>query len=58
MPERGLRPTTAEPYRWLLRLHLLPTFGDMDLDEIIGPRCGLDNKEAPGRWPGALCWSV
>ncbi|MFC4495818.1 tyrosine-type recombinase/integrase [Streptomyces ovatisporus] len=36
--ERGLSPTTAELYRRLLRLHILPTFGDLDLDEITSPR--------------------
>jgi integrase len=36
--ERGLRPTTAELYRRLLRLHILPTFGARDLDEITPPR--------------------
>ncbi len=35
--ERGLMPTTDELYRRLLRLHLLPTFGDKDLDEITAP---------------------
>ncbi|MGW2544990.1 tyrosine-type recombinase/integrase, partial [Kitasatospora sp. NPDC001574] len=32
--ERGLMPTTEELYRRLLRLHLLPTFGDLALAEI------------------------
>ncbi|MEJ8636297.1 site-specific integrase [Streptomyces sp. MS2.AVA.5] len=36
--ERRLSPTTDELYRRLLRLHLLPTFGGMDLDEITPPR--------------------
>ncbi|MFD8789946.1 tyrosine-type recombinase/integrase [Streptomyces vinaceus] len=36
--ERGLEETTDELYRRLLRLHLLPTFEDMDLDEITPPR--------------------
>jgi integrase len=36
--ERGLRPTTAELYRRLLRLHLLPFFGTLDVDEITAPR--------------------
>ncbi|MEU4681539.1 tyrosine-type recombinase/integrase [Streptomyces xinghaiensis] len=36
--ERGLAPTTVELYRRLLRLHLLPTFGPLDLDEITPPR--------------------
>lgn len=36
--ERGNRPTTVELYRRLLRLHLLPTFGELDLDEINAPR--------------------
>ncbi|MEU8921279.1 site-specific integrase [Kitasatospora sp. NPDC048545] len=35
--ERGLMPTTVELYRRLLRLHLEPTFGDLDLDEITPP---------------------
>jgi integrase len=35
--ERGLAPTTEELYRRLLRLHLLPTFGAVDLDEITPP---------------------
>ncbi|MFI9030280.1 tyrosine-type recombinase/integrase [Streptomyces sp. NPDC053560] len=36
--ERGLAATTDELYRRLLRLHILPTFGDRDLDEITAPR--------------------
>ncbi|SCK24845.1 Site-specific recombinase XerD [Streptomyces sp. WMMB 714] len=36
--ERGLRPTTAELYRRLLRLHLVPFFGTLDVDEITAPR--------------------
>ncbi|MCB5180269.1 tyrosine-type recombinase/integrase [Streptomyces antimicrobicus] len=36
--ERGLEETTDELYRRLLRLHILPTFEDMDLDEITPPR--------------------
>lgn len=32
--ERGLAPTSDELYRRLLRLHLLPTFQNKDLDEI------------------------
>jgi hypothetical protein len=36
--ERGLSPTTEELYRRLLRLHILPTFGALDLDEITSPR--------------------
>lgn len=36
--ERTLSATTAELYRRLLRLHLLPTFGGLDLDEITPPR--------------------
>ncbi|MBP0455999.1 tyrosine-type recombinase/integrase [Streptomyces montanisoli] len=36
--ERGLAPTTDELYRRLLRLHVLPTFGTVDLDEITAPR--------------------
>ncbi|PGH49547.1 site-specific integrase [Streptomyces sp. Ru87] len=36
--ERGLSATTAELYRRLLRLHILPAFGPMDLDEITPPR--------------------
>ncbi|MEU4892011.1 site-specific integrase [Streptomyces sp. NPDC044780] len=35
--ERGLSATTDELYRRLLRLHVLPAFGDMDLDEITPP---------------------
>jgi integrase len=35
--ERGLAPTTEELYRRLLRLHLLPTFRAVDLDEITPP---------------------
>jgi integrase len=36
--ERDLRPTTLELYRRLLRLHLAPTFGALDLDQITAPR--------------------
>ncbi|NJP47181.1 tyrosine-type recombinase/integrase [Actinacidiphila epipremni] len=36
--ERGLAPTSDELYRRLLRLHLLPTFQNMDLDEITPSR--------------------
>ncbi|MFF1507215.1 tyrosine-type recombinase/integrase [Streptomyces sp. NPDC058326] len=35
--ERGLSATTDELYRRLLRLHLLPFFGEVDLDEITPP---------------------
>ncbi|MEU5545512.1 tyrosine-type recombinase/integrase [Streptomyces sioyaensis] len=36
--ERGLSATTDELYRRLLRLHILPTFEALDLDEITAPR--------------------
>ncbi|MFE3946358.1 tyrosine-type recombinase/integrase [Streptomyces sp. NPDC059118] len=36
--ERGLSATSDELYRRLLRLHVLPTFEDLDLDEITAPR--------------------
>ncbi|MFJ2708004.1 tyrosine-type recombinase/integrase [Streptomyces sp. NPDC087428] len=36
--ERGLSATTDELYRRLLRLHLLPTYEGLDLDEITAPR--------------------
>ncbi|MEU9773533.1 site-specific integrase [Streptomyces sp. NPDC047968] len=36
--ERRLSPTTDELYRRLLRLHILPAFEDLDLDEITPPR--------------------
>ncbi|KAA6220917.1 site-specific integrase [Streptomyces albofaciens JCM 4342] len=36
--ERGLAATTDELYRRLLRLHVLPTFEGLDLDEITPPR--------------------
>jgi integrase len=36
--ERGLSATTDGLYRRLLRLHLLTTFGELDLDEITPPR--------------------
>ncbi|MDT9682561.1 tyrosine-type recombinase/integrase [Streptomyces sp. TRM76323] len=36
--ERGLAATTDELYRRLLRLHILPTFEDLDLDQITAPR--------------------
>ncbi|THA25338.1 site-specific integrase [Streptomyces sp. RKND-216] len=36
--EHTLAATTEELYRRLLRLHLLPTFGGLDLDEITPPR--------------------
>ncbi|MFJ5213336.1 tyrosine-type recombinase/integrase [Streptomyces sp. NPDC088354] len=36
--ERRLSPTTDELYRRLLRLHILPSLGDLDLDEITAPR--------------------
>lgn len=36
--ERTLSATTAELYTRLLRLHILPTFGSLDLDEITAPR--------------------
>ncbi|MGW8950249.1 tyrosine-type recombinase/integrase [Streptomyces sp. NPDC055709] len=36
--ERRLSATTDELYRRLLRLHILPTFGGLDLDEIAPPR--------------------
>ncbi|RKN36875.1 tyrosine-type recombinase/integrase [Streptomyces hoynatensis] len=36
--ERDLAATSEELYRRLLRLHILPTFGELDLDEITPPR--------------------
>jgi integrase len=36
--ERELAVRTEDLYRHLLRLHLLPTFGALDLDEITAPR--------------------
>ncbi|MBQ0983060.1 tyrosine-type recombinase/integrase family protein [Streptomyces sp. F63] len=36
--ERRLSATTEELYRRLLRLHILPTFGALDLDQITPPR--------------------
>lgn len=36
--ERGLRPTTVELYQRLLRIHLLPTFGEHALGDITAPR--------------------
>ncbi|MEU6174573.1 tyrosine-type recombinase/integrase [Streptantibioticus parmotrematis] len=35
--ERGLAATTVELYCRLLRLHILPTFGAVDLDQITPP---------------------
>ncbi|MFJ3667761.1 tyrosine-type recombinase/integrase [Streptomyces sp. NPDC090106] len=37
LEERGLAPTTVDRYNGLLRLHILPTFGGKDLDEITPP---------------------
>ncbi|MGY5009658.1 tyrosine-type recombinase/integrase [Streptomyces sp. 900105755] len=37
MEERGLSPTTVDRYDGLLRLHILPTFGGKDLDDITPP---------------------
>lgn len=37
LDERGLAPTTVDRYNGLLRLHILPTFGGVDLDEITAP---------------------
>ncbi|WP_406275513.1 site-specific integrase [Actinacidiphila glaucinigra] len=36
--ERGVAPLTEELYERLLRLHVLPTFEEYDLDEITPPR--------------------
>ncbi|GAA3485634.1 hypothetical protein [Streptomyces yanii] len=36
--ERLLSQTTDELYRRLLRLHILPPFDDLDLDQITAPR--------------------
>ncbi|MEU9136243.1 tyrosine-type recombinase/integrase [Streptomyces sp. NPDC048404] len=36
--ERGLAVRTEDLYKHLLRLHILPTFGALDLDEITAPR--------------------
>ncbi|MFI8511240.1 tyrosine-type recombinase/integrase [Streptomyces sp. NPDC085460] len=36
--ERGVAPLTEELYTRLLRLHIVPTFGGLDLDEITPPR--------------------
>ncbi len=37
MDERGLEETTDELYQRLLRLHILPTFEERDLDQITPP---------------------
>ncbi|MDX3777526.1 tyrosine-type recombinase/integrase [Streptomyces sp. NPDC008313] len=37
LEERGLAPTTVDRYDGLLRLHILPTFGGKNLDEITPP---------------------
>ncbi|MCX5101689.1 MULTISPECIES: tyrosine-type recombinase/integrase [unclassified Streptomyces] len=36
--ERRLSQTTEELYRRLLRLHILPAFEDLDLDQVTAPR--------------------
>ncbi|MEU6947794.1 tyrosine-type recombinase/integrase [Streptomyces sp. NPDC046316] len=36
--ERGVAPLTEELYTRLLRLHVIPAFGGLDLDEITPPR--------------------
>jgi integrase len=49
--ERGLAATTDELYRRLLRLHLLPTFSTLDLDEITSGKVRAwraDRLEATG----------
>lgn len=46
--ERELAPTTEELYRRLLRLHLLPTFGPLDLDQITPPRVRAWHAERRG----------
>lgn len=38
VPERGLAETSKELYHRLLRLHILPTFQEHDLDEITPPQ--------------------
>ncbi|MQY36024.1 putative prophage phiRv2 integrase [Streptomyces sp. RB17] len=37
LKERGLAPTTVDRYSGLLHLHILPTFGGKNLDEITSP---------------------
>ncbi|WP_031072360.1 tyrosine-type recombinase/integrase [Streptomyces sp. NRRL S-118] len=49
--DRDLSATTDELYRRLLRLHILPTFGEYDLDEITAPRVRAwrtERKKATG----------
>ncbi|WP_329581976.1 site-specific integrase [Kitasatospora sp. NBC_01250] len=49
--ERGLMPTTDELYRRLLRLHLLPTFAALTLNEITAARVRTwhaERKQATG----------
>ncbi|WP_432745388.1 site-specific integrase [Streptomyces sp. JH002] len=49
--DREISPTTDELYRRLLRLHLLPTFGNQDLDQITAPKVRAwrtERKKATG----------
>ncbi|QKV69914.1 site-specific integrase [Streptomyces harbinensis] len=49
--DREISPTTEELYRRLLRLHLLPTFGGQDLDQITPPKVRAwrtERKKATG----------
>ncbi|MFC5719601.1 tyrosine-type recombinase/integrase [Streptomyces gamaensis] len=49
--ERGVAPTTNELYQRLLRLHILPAFAEMNLDEIHAPLVRswrAERKEATG----------
>ena len=45
----ALRPRTVELYEGLLRLHLLPAFGEMDLNKITLPLVRSWNAELAGR---------
>ncbi|WP_326597861.1 tyrosine-type recombinase/integrase [Streptomyces sp. NBC_01803] len=59
--ERDLAATTEELYRRLLRLHVLPTFGGLDLDEITPPRVRTWRAEllkATGATTVAKCYRL
>ncbi|MGK5532109.1 tyrosine-type recombinase/integrase [Streptomyces sp. URMC 129] len=59
--ERDLAATTEELYRRLLRLHVLPTFGGLDLDAITPPRVRTWRAEllkATGATTVAKCYRL
>ncbi|MBC3843417.1 site-specific integrase [Streptacidiphilus sp. 4-A2] len=59
--ERGLMPTTDELYRRLLRLHILPAFGEMPVNSILPGHVrtwNADRRQATGATTAAKAYRL